>query len=133
MLLREVHHRVKNNMQVISSMLRLQARLAQDENVLEILKKCGDRIRVMSLIHEQLHSSSDITSINLYQYLRTVATKVFSSYSIGSSRIDLNIEGSPVQVDMETASGCGLIIQELISNALKHRVSRGVSVVFRCV
>jgi len=128
-LLREIHHRVKNNLQIVSSMLRLQGRLIKDENMLQILKKCGDRIQVMSLLHEQLHSSSDITSINLAQYLRAVAAKVFSSYSVRSSKIELDVEAADVQVAMETASACGLIVQELVSNALQHAFPHGTGTV----
>jgi PAS domain S-box-containing protein len=124
-LLREVHHRVKNNLQVICSMLRLQGRAIRDPALLQVLKECGDRVQVMALLHEQLHGASDLTTINLGEYLRKVAIKLFSSYGVDSNEIRLNAEVEEMHVATDTATTCGLIIQELVSNALKHAFPQG--------
>jgi two-component sensor histidine kinase/FixJ family two-component response regulator len=124
-LLREVHHRVKNNLQVICSLLRLQARAIQDPAMLQVLKECGDRVQVMALLHEQLHRAKDLTIIDLGEYLRNVAAKLFSSYGVDSSNIRLNVDVGEVLVATDTATSCGLILQELVSNALKHAFPQG--------
>jgi PAS domain S-box-containing protein len=124
-LLREVHHRVKNNLQVICSMLRLQARAIPDPALTQVLKECGDRVQVMALLHEQLHRARDLTTINLGEYLRNVAMKLFSSYGVNSTEIRLHADVEEVHVATDTATTCGLIIQELVSNALKHAFPQG--------
>jgi len=119
-LLREVHHRVKNNMQVISSLLNLQSRHVQDPRVLEMFKESQRRIRSMALIHERLYQSSDFSHIEFAKYLRNLATHLFHSYQIDASRVKLKIEAEEVHLNINTAIPCGLIVNELISNALKH-------------
>ena len=119
-LLREVHHRVKNNMQVISSLLNLQSRHVRDPHVLEMFKESQRRIRSMALIHERLYQSSDFSHIEFAQYLRNLATHLFHSYQVDASRIKLRIEAVEVHLNINTAIPCGLIVNELVSNALKH-------------
>ncbi len=119
-LLREVHHRVKNNMQVISSLLNLQSRQVRDPHVLEMFKESQRRIRSMALIHERLYQSSDFSHIEFAQYLRNLATHLFHSYQVDASRIKLRIEAEEVHLNINTAIPCGLIVNELVSNALKH-------------
>jgi PAS domain S-box-containing protein len=119
-LLREVHHRVKNNMQVISSLLNLQSRHIQDPDVHEMFKESQRRIRSMALIHERLYQSSDFSRIEFSEYLRNLATHLFHSYQVNASRVQLKIEAEKVHLNINTAIPCGLIVNELISNALKH-------------
>jgi PAS domain S-box-containing protein len=124
-LLREVHHRVKNNLQVICSMLRLQARTLHDETTLQVLKECGDRVQAMAHLHEQLHHAKDLSTIDLGDYLRTVAISLFSSYGVNSDQLHLGPAGREVRVAADTATACGMIVQELVSNALKYALPDG--------
>jgi PAS domain S-box-containing protein len=124
-LLREIHHRVKNNMQVISSLLSLQSRHVQDPAVLEAFKESQRRIRSMALIHERLYQSSDFSRIEFSHYLRNLATHLFHSYQVNSDRIRLSLDAEEVFLNINTAIPCGLIVNELISNSLKHAFPEG--------
>jgi len=118
-LLREVHHRVKNNMQVISSLLNLQEREIKDEKYSEMLKESRDRIKSMSLVHEKLYQSVNLADIDLGDYIKSLATSLFRSYGT-KGKIALQVDCENVRLPIDSAIPCGLIINELISNSLKH-------------
>jgi PAS domain S-box-containing protein len=119
-LLKEIHHRVKNNMQVISSLLNLQARYIKDPEVLEIFKESQRRIRSMALIHEKLYTSRSLSQIEFSSYLRSLASTLFSSLQISPSQVELKTDLEELSFDINTAIPCGLIVNELVSNSLKH-------------
>jgi PAS domain S-box-containing protein len=119
-LLQEIHHRVKNNMQVISSILNLQSRSIKSKKALEIFKSSQDRVRSMALIHERLYQSKDFTKVDFSGYVQSLAGYLFSSYGIGSDAIRLAMDIKDISLGLSTAIPCGLIINELVSNSLKH-------------
>jgi len=120
LLLKEVHHRVKNNMQVISSLLNMQADAQEDHVLSNLLGESQQRIKSMSLIHESLYQSDDLLEINFEDYIRTLATGLCRFYTIPGVEVQLDIVVDEVALGLDTAVPCGLIINELISNALKH-------------
>ena len=124
-LLREVHHRVKNNLQVICSMLRLQSRSLQDETLLQVLRDCRERVLAMALLHDQLHRAKDLSNINLGEYIRNLAASLFCSYGINSADIDLKTDVADIIVTIDIAIPCGLIVNELMSNSLRHAFPSG--------
>lgn len=119
-LLKEIHHRVKNNLQVISSLLNLQAQKIQDPAALIAFQESQNRVRTMSLIHEKLYQSKDLAEIDFSQYINHLAKHLVHSYRTASANISLNVQCEPVRFDVDTAVSCGLILNELISNALKY-------------
>ncbi len=124
-LLREIHHRVKNNMQIISSLLMLQEELSKDEKVNEMLKDSQNRIMSMALIHEKLYRSENLSKINLKEYIDDLVDGLFQSYGTGEDKVTLNINVENVLFGIDSAIPCGLIINELISNSLKHAFPEG--------
>jgi two-component sensor histidine kinase len=124
-LLREVHHRVKNNLQVICSMLRLQERNLHDETLLQGLRDCRERVHAMAMIHDQLHRAKDFSNLNLGEYIRNLAASLFSSYGVDSARVGLSLDIEDVPVTVDTAVPCGLIVSELVSNSLRHAFPDG--------
>jgi PAS domain S-box-containing protein len=119
-LLKEVHHRVKNNMQVISSLLSIQSRYVTDEKTREMFKESQNRIRSMALVHEKLYQSKQLTNINFREYIDTLITDLSHSYGLKPNRIDINLDIDEVPLTIDEAIICGLIINELISNAFTH-------------
>lgn len=119
-LLKEVHHRVKNNMQVISSMLKLQSRYIQDEQAQEIFTNSQNRVKSMALIHERIYKSEDLASVNFEEYVRSLTSSLFANSGISGSRVSLQLNIKDINVNMNKAIPLGLIINELISNSFKH-------------
>lgn len=119
-LLKEVHHRVKNNLQTISSLLRLQSDYIEDEKALASFKDSQSRIRSMALIHEKLYQSKDLYRIDFAEYIRELATNLLRSYSARFQPITLKINAQNIWLNIDTAIPCGLIINELVLNSLKH-------------
>ncbi|MGQ9671912.1 MAG: PAS domain S-box protein [Candidatus Aminicenantales bacterium] len=126
-LLREIHHRVKNNLQVISSLLNLQSRTLSDPAVLKLFRECQNRVRSMALVHEKLYQSQDLSRINFADYIRNLSIHLFHVHQVDSSRVQLKQELEDIQLDINTAIPCGLILNELVSNCLKHAFSDGRS------
>lgn len=119
-LLKEVHHRVKNNLQVIASMLNLQALQAGDAQIAEALRESQNRVRTMSLIHEKLYQSMDQARVDFAAYLRSLAISLAQSYREMSKQVLIQVDAQELSLDIETAIPCGLIVNELVSNAFKH-------------
>ncbi|MFA4876872.1 MAG: PAS domain S-box protein [Methanoregula sp.] len=121
LLLREIHHRVKNNLQIIISLVNLQMRQIDDERLKQVMRETQNRVRAMSLVHEKLYLSEDIARINLAEYTRFLATQLISYYEVDSRQVRLRVEiDRTIMLDVNTAIPLGLIINELVSNALKH-------------
>lgn len=119
-LLKEIHHRVKNNLQVISSLLRLQSRHIQDQHAVELLEESQDRVHSMALVHEKLYQADTLSNIDFADYVRDLANGLLHSYNAGSNTITLNTHVDNIFLEINTAVPCGLIINELVSNAIKH-------------
>jgi two-component sensor histidine kinase len=122
-LLKEIHHRVKNNLQVISSMLNLQSGYLDDEAVLTMLQDSKNRVRSMALIHEKLYQSDNLALVDFSDYIENLATYLVRFYNNG--HVHLKIDAEPVYLGIDTAVPCGLILNELISNSLKHAFPNG--------
>ena len=122
-LLREIHHRVKNNLQIISSLLNLQARHIEDESALDMFQESRNRVRSMALVHEKLYRSEELARVDFCEYIRSLARHLFMSYGTNSKGIDLDVDVQDVFLDINTSIPCGLIINELVSNSLKHAFS----------
>lgn len=118
-LLQEIHHRVKNNLQVISSILNLQSSFVQDENTLAILQESRNRIRSMAIIHENLYKTKDFSSIKFGEYLDNLCKNLVASYRIGGD-VNLKSKISNVDLILDQAIPCGLLINEIVTNALKY-------------
>ncbi|MEZ4922363.1 MAG: PAS domain S-box protein [Crocinitomicaceae bacterium] len=119
-LLKEVHHRVKNNLQVINSILNLQSSYVKDEETLQIIIESQNRIRSMSYIHESLYQTKDFSSINFYDYITNLVQNLVHSYDVSNERTTLDLEVDQVNLALDQAIPCGLILNELITNALKY-------------
>jgi PAS domain S-box-containing protein len=119
-LLKEIHHRVKNNLQVISSLLKLQSRYIQDSRVSEMLKESQNRVRSMALVHEQLYQSKDLSNIDFAEYIQNLAHNLFQAYEIDTEGVKLQTNIAPCSMNIDTAVPCGLIINELVTNSLKY-------------
>ncbi len=119
-LLKEIHHRVKNNMQVVSSLLFMQARLSDDPRLRDILLESQNRVKSIALVHEELYQSMDLDRIDYTRYLRKIARNIFDTYKVDTGRISLRLSEETVYLTISKAVPCSLIVNELISNSLKH-------------
>ena len=119
-LLKEVHHRVKNNMQIINSLLSLESSHVDDEMARAILVDCQNRVKSMSLVHEKLYMSSDLANVDFPEYLKSLVTNISSSYNIDPKRITIEVYAEELRLPIDAAIPCGLIVNELITNSVKH-------------
>jgi len=126
-LLQEIHHRVKNNMQIISSLLNLQTKYVNDEEAVNILKESQNRVRSMAIIHEKLYQSKDLSQINFVDYIQSLVSNLFYSYNAKKTNIKPIFEVENLSLNIDTAVPCGLIISELVSNSLKYAFPNGMS------
>lgn len=129
LLLREVHHRVKNNLQIISTLLSLQSGQITDQNVIDLYRESQNRILSIALIHENLYQSEDLTHINFANYVNTLIEDLFNSFGVESEKIKLNLNVKKTIMGIETAIPCGLIINEILSNILKYAFPQGEGVI----
>lgn len=119
-LLREIHHRVKNNLQVISSLLKLQSQYIEDEGAVKAIAEGRNRVHSMALLHQNLYKEDNLTGVNMKEYFTNLIEGLFEAYNITSSEIKLQTEIEELTLDIDTVIPLGLIANELVSNALKH-------------
>lgn len=119
-LLKEIHHRVKNNLQIVSSLLDHQTQFIKDQNVINIFAESQNRIISMSLVHEKLYQSKDLSRINFDTYVYDLVAGLFQSYDVNHGKVALNLIIEDIQLDIDSAIPCGLIINELATNTLKY-------------
>lgn len=120
LLLKEIHHRVKNNLQVVSSMLSLQSMQLEDAAIVDMFLSSQSRIRSMALIHEKLYQSRDLARVDFNEYVRNLTKYLMRSYNVNQGTVKLNIDIEEILLGVDHAIPCGLIINELVSNALKY-------------
>lgn len=119
-LLREIHHRVKNNLAVMSSLFYLQSTYTHDERTRQILQESQDRLRSMALVHETLYRSESFAAVDFADYTATLSRQLMHSYSVAGDRVRLRIDLENASITLDLAVPCGLILNELVTNALKH-------------
>ena len=125
MLLREIHHRVKNNLQIVSSLLQLQANAIHDPQVAQLFNESQNRVKSMGLLHESLYQGKSLASVDFKQYVQGLVNHLIQSYGRQSARIRVSQMVQNVNLDIDTAIPCGLIINELLTNSLKHAYPAG--------
>jgi PAS domain S-box-containing protein len=123
-LLKEIHHRVKNNMQLISSLLRLQADYVTSPEALAVFSEAESRVRSMALIHEKLYQTSTLARIEFGAYVESLVSILRQTYAVGESQVVVRIAAEPIELGIDTAIPLGLVVNELISNAFKHAFDR---------
>lgn len=119
-LLKEIHHRVKNNLQIIISLLNLQSGYIKDETTLKAVKDGQSRVRSMALVHEKFYQSDTVTEIDFGEYLKKLCQFLYQSYGDKTDRIEVVIKGEQILLDMDTAMPCALLVNEVVSNAYKY-------------
>ncbi|RPH35036.1 hypothetical protein EHM92_06930, partial [bacterium] len=120
LLLKEVHHRVKNNLQVVCSLLSLQGSSIKEPGPRRLFEETRDRVRSMASVHEMLYRSTDLARIDFSGYISNLASQLFASHNINPERVKLQVEVEPVSLGINLGVPCGLLINELVTNALKH-------------
>ena len=121
---KEIHHRIKNNLQVISTLLYLESGNFTDENVIEAFRDSQHRVKSMALVHEKLYQSEDMVSVDFADYIKNLSNYLFQSYSLDNAKVSLKLDVEKVFLGMDTAVPLGIIINELVSNSLKHAFTR---------
>lgn len=124
-LLKEIHHRVKNNLQIVSSMLSLQIRQIEDPKARELFTESQTRVRSIALFHEKLYQSKDLRRVEIGEYLKGLTSGLFTTYGVNPDDISLTIDAEEVSLGVDAAISCGLIVNELVSNSLKHAFPAG--------
>ena len=120
MLVKEIHHRVKNNLQVVSSLLNLQSRFEQDDTVLQAINTGKYRVQSMSLLHQSLYLNEDLNSIHIKKYFEDLAKSIVKGYPLFGKEVKLELDIEDIQLDVDTVVPLGLIANELITNSLKY-------------
>jgi len=120
MMMKELHHRVKNNLQIVSSLLSLQTYKVQDEGAVSVLRESQQRVQAMSFIHQRLYKKEELTAVNMKEYLTDLAESLLSSYGFNRDHFDLQIKIDREMMDIDKALPIGLIINEMITNSLKY-------------
>jgi two-component sensor histidine kinase len=125
MLLKEIHHRVKNNLQIVSSLLFLQSKALNDEKTVNILLESHNRVKSIALIHEKLYQSANISRIDFDRYLNTLIPHLLQSFGKTNSTVSYTIKAGNIYLSPDTAIPCGLIINEIVTNSLKYAFTDG--------
>ncbi|MHA7841865.1 MAG: tetratricopeptide repeat-containing sensor histidine kinase [Winogradskyella sp.] len=126
LLLHETHHRVKNNLQMISSLLNLQSKYVKDDNVLEVLQNGRNRVQSMAILHKNLYVGEDLNMVNIQHYFEGLVDSILNSYNKTENDIDLRIDAEKVTMDVESVIPLGLIVNELVTNSLKHAFPKDI-------
>jgi PAS domain S-box-containing protein len=124
-LLKEIHHRVKNNLQIVSSMLNLQMGQIKDPDARDLFQESQSRVRSIALFHEKLYESKDLARVDIAEYLKGLSTGLFATYGIDPDQVVLSARIDDIPMGVDAAISCGLIVNELLSNALKHAFPEG--------
>src|SRR5207245_5491129 len=119
-LLQEIHHRVKNNLQIITSLLRMQSRAVQDPAFSEALRDCQNRVASMDLIHDKLYRARDLARVSFAEYVRDLTNNILTSYTLPARGVRVRFDIDELSLSLDYAVPCGLILNELISNCLNH-------------
>src|SRR5690606_3700110 len=120
LLLREIHHRVKNNLQIINSLLSLQSRKSTNQEVITMMQESSSRINSIALIHNKLYQQQSINRLNIQDYIEQLGAHLLSIYNVGKKNVRFNVEANDVSLDIDTAIPVGLILTELMTNSLKY-------------